>query len=267
MQTVTSKDGATIAYDTVGQGSAVILVAGAMGARRDPYLAELAELLAPQLTVYRYDRRGRGDSTDPQPYTVEREIDDLEALVDVAGGSAGLFGLSSGGALALEAALALGSKVGKLAVYEIPYDDSPAGISAWHEYRQRLAEAIRADRRGEAVALFMKFVGVPEHMLEGMRQEPFWAGLEAVAPTLLYDAACLGDDRTVPVGRAAHVQAQTLILDGGESLKTMPFMHATAEALVKAIPKASGQTLEGQRHDVAMPVLAPVLAAFFAGTA
>ena len=100
MQTVTSKDGATIAYDTVGQGSAVILVAGAMGARRDPYLAELAGLLAPQLTVYRYDRRGRGDSTDPQPYAVEREIDDLEALVDVAGGSAGLFGLSSGGALA-----------------------------------------------------------------------------------------------------------------------------------------------------------------------
>ena len=261
VEKVTSKDGTRIVYEKDGKGPAVILVTGAMGTRNN--FTELAQLLASDFTVYNYDRRGRGDSTDTKPSSVEKEVEDIEALIDATGGSAYVSGISSGGALALEASLLLKDKVKKLAVYEIPYDSSEAGIKAWHEYRTKLSEFIAADRRGDAVALFMKFVGVPDEMLEGMRQAPFWQGLEAVAPTLLYDAAALGEDRTVPSGRAKNVTSQTLVLDGGESLKLMPFMHVTALALAKAIPNAKQQTLGGQRHDVDMKVLAPVLIEFF----
>lgn len=261
MQTVTSKDGTKIAYETLGQGPAVILVTGATSTRDG--LSELARLLASDFSVYYYDRRGRGDSTDTQPFSVEKEVADIEALIDVSGGSAYLFGISSGGALALEATISLAEKIKKLAVYEIPYDDSEAGIKIWHEYRTKLSEFIKDNRRGDAVALFMKFVGVPDEMLEGMRQAPFWKGLEAIAPTLLYDAAALGTDRTVPTERVASVTAQTLIMDGGGSLKLMPFMQVSAEALAKAIPGALRQTLEGQTHNVDMKVLAPVLREFF----
>lgn len=263
MQQVTSKDGTKIAYEKVGNGSVVILIEGATATRSAS--EGLSKLLAPYFTVYYYDRRGRGDSTDTKPSSVEKEIEDIEALIDAAGGAAYLYGISSGGALALEATIKLQDKVKKLAVYEIPYDDSEEGIKAWHEYRTKLAEFIKANRPGDAVAVFMKFVGVPDEMLEGMRQAPFWHSLEMIAPTLLYDAACLGTDRTVPTERAAKITAQTLIMDGGGSLKLMPFMRASAETLAKAIPNAARKTLEGQTHDVDMNVLAPVLREFFKG--
>lgn len=262
-QVVVSKDGTKIAYETTGKGPAVILIGGATSTRNDPYAIGLAHLLASDFTAYYYDRRGRGDSTDIKPYSVKKEIEDIEALIDAAGGSAYLYGISSGGALALEAAIALTDKVRKLAVYEIPYDSSQAGIKAWHEYRRNLSDAIAEDNRSGAVTEFMKFVGVPDDMIDGMRQAPFWHGLEMVAPTLLYDAACLGDDRTVPIERAAKIKAQTLIMDGGASLQLLPFMHATAQALGKAIPSATVKTLEGQGHDVDINVQAPVLAEFF----
>jgi pimeloyl-ACP methyl ester carboxylesterase len=264
MPTVTSKDGATIAYDTIGAGPAVILVDGALGSRSmfggD---SELARLLAPNFTVYTYDRRGRGGSSDRQPFAVAREVEDIEALIDAAGGEAYLYGISSGGALALEAAIALTSKVKKLAIYEVPYDSSEAGVRAWHAYRAQLNDFVAADQRGDAVALFMKFVGVPDDMLAGMRQSPMWPTLEAVAHTLPYDAAALGADRTVPTERATAVTAQTLVIDGGASYEILPFMRASAEALANAIPNAQHQILEGQGHNVDAKALAPVLAAFF----
>lgn len=263
MQTVISKDGTKIAYEKAGQGPAVILVEGATATRLAS--VALASLLSPHFTVYSYDRRGRGDSGDTQPFAVEREIEDIEALIDAAGGSAYAYGISSGGALALEAAISLQDKVTKLAVYEIPYDDSEAGIKAWHEYRRSLSEAIAADNRSEAITIFMKFVGVPDEMLKGMRQAPFWQGLEQIAPTLLYDAAALGQERTVPTERAASLTIPTLIIDGGESLKLTPFMRVSTETLAKAIPHATRKTLEGQSHDVDMNVLAPVLIEFFTG--
>lgn len=261
MQTVTSKDGTTIAYTKEGQGPAVILVEGAMGVRASG--TGLAKLLAPSFTVYCYDRRGRGDSTDTKPYSVEKEVEDIAALVEAAGGSAYLYGISSGGALALEAAIQLGDMVKKLAVYEIPYDSSEAGITAWREYRTKLTELITANRPDDAAVLFMKFVGVPKDMVEGMRQAPSWQGIEAVAPTLAYDAAVLGDDRTVPAERAARVTAKTLVMVGGMSYEFMPFMKATADALTKAIPDAQHRILEGQRHNVDVNVLASALEAFF----
>jgi pimeloyl-ACP methyl ester carboxylesterase len=263
MPTVTSKDGTTIAYSAIGQGPAVILVDGATGFRWSPEPSELAQLLAPHFTVFSYDRRGRGESSDTQPFALEREIDDIEALVDAAGGAASLYGISSGGALALEATLGLAGKVTKLAIYEVPYDDSQAGIQAWHAYRSQLAEFLATGQRGEAVDLFMRFVGAPEEMVAGMRQSPMWAIMEAVAPTLAYDAAALGPDRRVPSARAAAVTVPTLIMDGGASFETIPFMRATAEALTNAIPHAQHETLPGQSHNVDAKALAPVLTAFF----
>jgi pimeloyl-ACP methyl ester carboxylesterase len=263
MPTVTSKDGTTIAYTALGQGPAVILVDGATGFRWYGEPSELAQLLAAHFTVYCYDRRGRGESSDTQPFAVAREIDDIEALIDAAGGAASLYGISSGGALAFEATLGLPSKVKKLAIYEAPYDDTEAGVQAWHGYRTQLAEFLATDQRGEAATLFMRFVGAPEEMVAGARQSPMWQIMEAVAPTLAYDAAALGPDRRVPTGRAAAITVPTLIMDGGASEEMMPFMRASAETLAAAIPHAQHEILAGQTHNVDAKALAPVLTAFF----
>lgn len=263
MRTVTSKDGTTIAFDRSGKGPALILVGGMFEQRAmDSETAQLAAhpLLAQHFTVFHYDRRGRGDSTDTQPYAVEREIEDIEALIDEAGGSAFLFGISSGAALAFEAALALGSKVKKLAMYEAPYNDDDDARQAWKEFRKQLKEVLAAGRRGDAVALFMMLLGASADQIEGMRQHPMWPMWEAIAPTIAYDAAALGEDASVPTSRAASVAVPALIMDGELSY---PFMHITATALAKAIPNGQHRTLEGQTHEVAAEALAPVLVEFF----
>ena len=266
MNTVISKDGTRIAYDQSGKGPTVILVGGMFEQRamesETSHLAALP-LLSEHFTVIHYDRRGRGDSTDTQPYAVEREIEDIEALIDKEGGSAYLFGISSGAALAFEAALTLGGKVKKLAMYEPPYNDDADARKSWQEFRQKLKEALAEDRRGDAVGLFMMLLGMPAEHLEGMHQTPMWPMFEAVAPTIAYDAACLGDDASLPTERAARLSVPALVMDGGAT--EFPFMHVTAVALAKAIPNAQHRTLQGQTHEVAAEALAPALIEFFAG--
>ena len=263
METVRSKDGTEIAFEEQGDGPALILVDGAMTTRSSGSMPELAKLLAKHFTVYSYDRRGRGDSGDTKPYAVEREIEDIDALIDNAGGSTFLYGHSSGGCLALDATVKLGDKVKKLAMYEAPYNDDPEAQKVWGEYIKNLTEALAVDRRGDAVALFMALVGMPAAQIEGMRQAPFWAGMEAVAPTLAYDhTAIMGKDGTIPIRRAASVRVPTLVMNGGNGA---PFMLETAKTLSKAIPLAKLITLDGQTHDVHPEALAPVLADFFAG--
>ena len=206
MRTVTSKDGTTIAFDQSGKGPAIILVGGAFEQRAmDSETAQLAALplLAQHFTVFHYDRRGRGDSTDTQPYAVEREIEDIEALINGAGGSAFVFGISSGAALAMETAIKLGDKIKKLAMYEAPYNDDDTARQAWMDYRKQLKELLAADRRGDAVALFMMLLGMPADQVPEMQQHPMWPTFEAVAPTLAYDAAVMGEDAS-EIGRA-HV--------------------------------------------------------------
>jgi pimeloyl-ACP methyl ester carboxylesterase len=264
MKTVTSKDGTTIAFDQTGTGPALILVGGMFEQRAmDSETAQLAALplLAQHFTVFHYDRRGRGDSTDTQPYAVEREIEDIEALINEAGGKAFVFGISSGAALALEAALAFGGKVKKLAMYEPPYNDDEAGRQAWKKFRAQLKELLAQGRRGDAVGLFMMLLGMPAEQLDGMRQHPMWPVWEAVAATIAYDAAVMGEDASVPTERAARLAVPALIMDGGAS--PYPFMHITATALANAIPNAQHRTLEGQTHEVAAEALAPVLVEFF----
>jgi pimeloyl-ACP methyl ester carboxylesterase len=259
MGKVISRDGTPIAFDQSGKGPAVILVDGALGYRAFGPAASLAALLAPHFRVITYDRRGRGESGDTKPYTVQREIEDIEALIDEVGGSAFLFGTSSGGCLALEAAIKLGHKVPKLAIWEAPYNSEPGAVPAWKEYRKQLEDLLARNRRGDAVALFMQFVGTPADQIDGMRQAPMWPMFEAVAPTLVYDAAAMGLDRSVPVERAASVTASSLVMNG----TVIPFMLDTARALAKAMPHAQHRTLEGQSHAVDVHVLAPELIEFF----
>ncbi|MES2940549.1 MAG: alpha/beta hydrolase [Pseudomonadota bacterium] len=258
---VTSRDGTRIAFEKQGNGPAVILVGGALSGRSGG--ADLAALLAPQLSVYTYDRRGRGDSTDTQPYAVAREIEDLEALVDHAGGAAFVYGKSSGAALALQAASVLGGRIGKLALYEPPYDETGGAADAWKAFRVKLDGLLAAGRNADAVALFMQFVGAPDEVVEKMKASPAWQGMVAMAPTLAYDNAVLGDERSVPVDAATKVKATTLVMDGSASAGPMPFMRPTADKIAKAIPGARRQVVEGQAHDVDPKVLAPLLLKFF----
>lgn len=256
MNRVLSRDGTTIAYDISGEGRPVILVDGALCYRSFGPMPRLAALLAPHFTVLTYDRRGRGDSGDLHPYTVEREVEDLEALIDEAGGSAALFGVSSGASLALETAIRLGGKVEMLAMYEPPYNADKADPPRWADYRTRLSGFLAQDRRGDAAALFMTFAGTPAEQIEGMRQAPMWQQFEDLAPTLIYDADVIGRERSVPTARAARITAPALVMNGGAGVQ---FMRDTARALARAIPGAGYRELEGQTHAVDVDVLAPVL--------
>jgi pimeloyl-ACP methyl ester carboxylesterase len=258
---VTSRDGTGIAYDKVGNGPALILVTGALADRASA--SELAQLLSAHFTVYSFDRRGRGDSANTKPYSVEREIEDIAALIDNAGGSAYVYGKSSGASLALRATAVLGDKVKKLAIYEAPYSDAEGAAKEWKELRTKIDALLAANRRADAVATFLKFSGAPDDVVAKMKASPMWPGMVAMAPTLPFEHAVVGDDRSVPVGIAAKVKASTLVLDGGASLGPMPFMRATADKLGKTIPGAQRQVVEGQAHDVSPKVLVPILLKFF----
>jgi pimeloyl-ACP methyl ester carboxylesterase len=262
MNKVVSKDGTEIAYDEQGQGPAVLLVDGALGYRSFGPMPELAKLLSIRFTVVTYDRRGRGDSGDNKPYAVERKIEDIEALIDQVGGFAYVYGISSGACLALEAAVKLGAKVKKLAIYEAPYKLGENALEEWMEYNQQLTKLLTENRKGDAVTLFMRFVGTPSDQIEGMRKAPMWPMFETVAPTLLYDAAAMGANRKVPIERLSHIAASTLVMHGGAG---HAFMKQTTLTLSKAIPNAEFLTIEGQTHAVASEAIAPVLAKFFSG--
>jgi pimeloyl-ACP methyl ester carboxylesterase len=263
METVRSKDGTTIAYDRIGHGPALILVDGALCYRASGPMEALGVELAPHFTVIRYDRRGRGDSTDSPPYRLEREIEDLDALITAAGGSAFVCGLSSGAALALEAA-ARGLPVRKLALYEAPFivDNSRPPLPA--DFMTRLNAALAENRRGDAVGQFLKVVGVPGFGVAMMRLLPAWSKLKAVAHTLPYDLSIVGDyqqGRPLPADRWSSLRASALVLDGG---KSPAWMRTATASLASVLPGARYVTLAGQTHMVKAKALAPVLTEFFA---
>ena len=255
METVTSRDGTTIALDRIGSGPAVVLVSG--GSTDRTANAPLADLLAADFTVLNYDRRGRGPSGDTLPYAIEREVEDIAAVLDAAGEGAALYGTSSGAALALEAA-ASGVSVSKLALWEPPFiidESARPPADQVQQYETMLAEG----RRGDAVEYFMReVVRMPPGFVEQARGAPFWAATEAIAHTLPYDARIMGD-YSVPVDRAALIQAPTLVLVGGGSF---PFMRETADALAAALPDGEVRVLDGQTHDVAPDVMAAALRTF-----
>ncbi|MGP2437579.1 alpha/beta fold hydrolase [Streptomyces sp. JW3] len=257
MEKTYSRDGTPLAHTRTGTGPALVLVSGALSTGAT--LAPLAAALADRFEVLVYDRRGRGASGDTPPYSVDREIEDLAALVGTLGGQSSFYGVSSGGALALRAA-ASGLPVRRVAVYEVPYamDDDSAGTRA--EYTARLTEALGAGRRGDAVELFLRLTGLGEEMIQGARRSPMWAGLESVAPSLAYDDAVLGDGRP-PREALASVTAPVLALAGGAGTEPM---RAAAREIAQTVPDGRYAELAGQSHMVEPGVLAPVLAEFFA---
>jgi pimeloyl-ACP methyl ester carboxylesterase len=250
MGTITSKDGTPIAFDQSGQGSAIILVVGAFNDRATG--VPLARYLEQHFTVFNYDRRGRGESGDTAPYSIEREIEDLDALIAQAGGSAGVFGYSSGATLALRAA-GYGLAISQLALYDPPPTGSQAGQLA-----PQLSELIAAGRRGEAVELFQtKAVGLPAAVVAQMRNAPFRPALEKMAHTLVYESTIL---RLLPPELVASVRIPTLVINGERSPEVM--RHA-AQSLAEALPAGQYRTLEGQSHDMVPAALGPVLEEFF----
>jgi pimeloyl-ACP methyl ester carboxylesterase len=255
---VTSRDGTTIGYDRQGDGPPVVLVTGGSVDRMSN--AGLAAQLAADFTTYNYDRRGRGISGDTPPYTIEREVEDIEAVVEAAGGSAHLYGSSSGAALALIAAERLPGRITRLALWEPPFFLDPAArppADQIDQYTTMLAEG----RRGDAAQYFMeKIVGMPAEFVAGARSQPWWPAQEALAHTLPYDATVMGD-YLLPRARAAAVTIPTIVLAGGASFGFLP---ETARALAAALPNGTFRLLEGQGHDVSPDALAPALKVFLA---
>jgi len=260
MRTVRSRDGTTIAYDQLGEGQPLILVDGAFCSRTFGPMPKLAPLLAQHFTVFTYDRRARGDSGDTAPYAVEREIEDIDALIAAAGGSAFVYAISSGAALALTAASS-GLKIEKLAVYEPPFMVGETGHRPPADHQARLTQLIAAGRRGDAVTFYMKgIIGMPSLLVAAFRLLPMWSKLKAVVPSLPYDAAVMGDF-SLPTKRAASVTIPTLVISGE---KSFPALRQAAARLAEVIPGAQSRTLARQTHNVSAKVLAPVLVEFFA---
>jgi pimeloyl-ACP methyl ester carboxylesterase len=262
LEKLESKDGTTIAFDRLGDGPPVIVVGGATCDRA--MTRPLAERLAQHFTVINYDRRGRGDSEDTLPYAVEREIEDLGTLIAEAGGTASVYGHSSGAGLALHAA-AQGLPIAKLVLHDPPFTpDGEEERRISREYGEKLEAILLENRRGDAIELFFRLVGMPQEMIDGMRHSPRWAGLEEIAPTLAYDSEVMGDitrGGTVPTDLADRVTPTALVLVGG---KSPAFMIDTGRQLADAMPNGRHSVLKGQEHVVAPEVLVPVLADFFA---
>lgn len=257
-ETTLSRDGTRIAFDRYGHGSPIITVVGAFNER--PTAAPLAEWLADKgFLVVTYDRRGRGDSGDTSPYAVQREIEDLGALIEAVGGTAGVFGFSSGAILSVQA-VTQGLAISRLALYDAPYLVDTRGV----DRTQPLAELIAADRRGDAVEYFQReLVGIPPEIVAQFRHAPFRPGLERIAHTLVYEAMIVSDGALPAADVAARATSPTLAIAGGAG---SPIMPRAAQAIEQLLPNARAHILPELGHDLVPAALGPVLAEFFGGS-
>jgi pimeloyl-ACP methyl ester carboxylesterase len=259
MPTFTSKDGTTIAYDVRGAGPAVILIDGAWCGRNMGPMPKLAPLLAPHFTVYNYDRRSRGDSSLSRDYSPDREYEDLAALIDIAGGSAHLYGTSSGGALAMFAA-ARGLPVNRLAIFEAPFTDVPGGKPMPQGYQQEAERLVAEDKRAALARLFMvKMIGMPGFMMPMMRLNPGWKAMMHNAPSLPHDLAVM-EGYGFPFEAARSIKVPTIVISGDKTFKQL---REPVRLLRETIPGARFASLPGQSHDAAAELVAPVLIDFF----
>lgn len=254
MPIVRSRDATPIAYVVEGHGPAVVLVTGALDDGSEN--VGLARELARSFTVYNYARRGRGESGDASGYAVMREIEDLAALIAEAGGLARVHGVSSGGALALEAAAA-GLPIERLSVYEVPYFTDEASLTRWRDFARELTSAIDGGESGRPLELFHHLAGFSEEQTAAARRLPEWAAAVTLEHTLAYDAAILGDG-SVPTRRLATIHQPTLVLTGGGG-----FFESAADAIAAALPNSRRQVLQGLEHVADPSVVGPVLASFF----
>ncbi|MER5624133.1 alpha/beta fold hydrolase [Streptosporangium amethystogenes] len=257
MNKVISTDGTPIAYDRIGSGPAVILIGG--GPTDRSANAPVADLLAGDYTVYNYDRRGRGQSGDAAPYSVDREFEDIQALITEAGGSAMVYGTSGGGILAVQAA-ARGLAITRLALWEVPYILPGTRPAVPADYRDQQFALREQGRHGDMLELFfLEAVLMPAEFVAGMKAGPFWEAMGSTAPALAYDAEVAGDF-SLPADQLASITVPTIVIDGG----TIPWVSTAAEAITAALPTPQRRTLHGQPHNVDPAAIAPVLAEFFA---
>lgn len=261
MNTFTSRDGTKIAYDVRGSGPAVILIDGAWCGRNMGPMPKLAPLLAPHFTVYNYDRRSRGDSDMSTDYSPDREYEDLAALIDIAGGSASLYGTSSGGAIALFAA-ARGLPVDRLAIFEVPFTDVPGGRPMPRGYQAEVERLVAENRRPELAKYFMvKMIGMPAFMMPMMWFNPHWKAMLHNAASLPHDTAVM-EGYGFPTEAARSVRVPTIVMSGDKTFKQLKEPVRLAR---ETIPGARFASLPGQSHDAAAELVAPVLIDFFSG--
>jgi len=257
MRTTTSRDGTRLAYDVRGSGPPLIHVTGATCFRSFLPIVSDAKAFATAFTVYTYDRRGRGDSGDTLPWSVDREVDDIEAMIDAAGGTALVYGHSSGAVLALEASLRLGRKVRKAMLYDVPYAHDATEVAEFGELGQRVRRCLEQDRHAAALTTFLRGIGMPRALTSALPLVPGWRTMKALAPTLAHDIALTSG--LPPLERAAAVTVPTLVMVGQ---KSPAGLHAVAQALAAAIPGAEHVELRGQGHLASAKALLPVLTAF-----
>jgi pimeloyl-ACP methyl ester carboxylesterase len=258
MKTTQSKDGTTLAYDVYGNGPALIYITGASCHRSFKPIVQDAKIFATEFTVYNYDRRGRGDSGNTLPYTIEREIEDIEAMIDAAGGTAFLYGHSSGAVLALEAALRLGSKVQKVMMYDAPYVHDEERKVEYNQLSQKIHKLLDNGKNAEAMSTFLKGIGMPKVFVFLLPLFPGWRTMKALAPTLAYDIVLTQD--LPPIERATQISVPTQIIVGEKSPSSI---HDVGRQLTKAIPNAKFVQLTGQDHMVKAKTLLPLLSGFF----
>jgi hypothetical protein len=255
---VKSKDGTAIAYDKSGHGPAVVIVGGVIGDRSQQ--APVAELLASDFTVFNFDRRAHGESENREPYAVDREIEDIDAMLREAGGAAFVYGTSGPGVLALHAAAAApGGKMKKLAIWEPPFIVDNSRPMVRSDYKAHLTALLKEGRPGDMVELFFTdAVGMPAQFVAQMRQAPWWSAQEALAYTTIYDATIMGD-YSMPRAVIERIRVPTLVLDGGQ----MPWLTSSANAVASVLPNAQRRTLAGQQHNVDPAAIAPAISEFF----
>jgi pimeloyl-ACP methyl ester carboxylesterase len=257
MPTTQSKDGTTLVYDVYGSGPALIYITGASCFRSFLPIVQDAKAFAQKCTVYSYDRRGRGDSTDTHPYAIEREVEDIAALIDAAGGKANLYGHSSGAVLALEAALRLGDKVDKVVMYDPSYVHDEAEKCQYDHLSQQVHKLLQDGKNAQAMTTFLKGIGMPKVFVYLMRLMPGWKTMVRLAPTLAYDIALTRD--LPPLDRASQVRVPVQVVVGE---KSPVGIHGVASQLTKAIPGATFMELAGQGHMVSAKALLPVFTSF-----
>lgn len=254
MNTATSKDGTELAYDVSGHGPPLVYITGATCFRRFRPIVGDVKVFATEFTVYNYDRRGRGDSGDVLPYAIEREVDDIEAIVDAAGGRAILYGHSSGAALALEAAARMPEKIDRVVIYDASYAHDEAEQVSYAQLAERVRDLLAKDENARALKTFLQGIGMPRVFIALLPLFPGWKTMQALAPTLLYDIAIT--EVLPPVERFMGIEVPVQVVVGE---KSPPELHQVARALADAVPRSSHRMLAGQDHMVSAKVLLPIL--------
>lgn len=257
---VISKDGTKIAYDVTGSGPVMIYITGATCFRNFFPILDDVKILSKNLTVYNYDRRGRGDSSDTMPYSIEKEIEDLEALIQVVGSKVFLYGHSSGAILALNAALKLRKTIEKIVVYDPPYVHTEKEKFNYQDLAKNVLIKLSEGKNKHAMRKFLVGIGMPKFFVWLLPLFPGWKTMHTLAPTLAYDIELSKDYPPIELFRKIHIP--TLVLVGSKSPERI---RTSGTQIAAAISNSDFKEMQGQDHMVSAKALLPILVQFFGG--